>query len=65
MRRMKSALPLRCSSGEKWDEGGKVAAEARLWAFRVLFRRAEHRVPLSGHLLLTTSPRVKALGCSV
>ena len=51
MRSAKSALPVRRSSGTR-DEGGKVAAETRLWAVRVLFeRRAEYRAPLTRNMV--------------
>jgi hypothetical protein len=36
-----------------------AAADARLWAARVIFHRARHRVPLSGHLLLSPDPGLK------
>jgi hypothetical protein len=67
MRSAKSALSVRRIFWENGTKGGKVAAEALLWAVRMLFQdRAERRVPLfllsshfprkyggqAGHLLL-------------
>jgi hypothetical protein len=47
----------------RWDEGGKVAAEARLQVLRMLVDQcAQHRVPLSGHLPQRPLPKAKSPG---
>ena len=58
------ALALGYASREiRPESGGRGASLGRSRAIPP--PRAKHRVPLSGHLLLTTRPRAKALGCSV
>src|ERR1700756_4012868 len=44
----------------------RVAAEGRGWAVPVLFQyHAQHRVPLSGHLLVTPDPGLKPISANL